>query len=307
MNNTLPVRTILGILICYVIFHHILYFQFDGRLLPDHTFYFLMHFSRIAEAPEKGLLEFVWQIFNLSKQTMYPLVNALLAAAGYIFGANLTLFRLFNIPFYIIIILGSYALGRRLAEKYAGLACAFAVATLPIFDNFSRKFFPQFHSAAFLVWAFVLVVDLQAGNWKYWRGILLGVLIGLSWLSHPIGILMSIPILVFLVFNLLVFLRKNRRKHPTLFLVPLSALLITALTYSPIIAQFAGYYGRKKNYILPDAANFLIRTLPDNIFSWFVEIYQYHLGGAYTIAGLIGLVCLCMAIIISDHCCPKQS
>ena len=295
----LPVRTILCVLICYVIFHHVVYFHFDGRSLTDHSFFFTRFYGMIAEAPAEGLWSFTIQVAGLWKQTMYPLVNALLAAASYIFGPSLALYRLFNLPFYILLILGSYALGRRMAGKNAGLACAFAVATLPIFDNFSRKYFPHFHSAAFLVWAFVLVLDLQAGGWKYWRGVLLGCLSGLSWLTHPISILMSVPILAFLVFRMGLFFRKDRQKLPALFCVPLLALSTAAIIYAPMVARFGEYYRDKKNYIVPDAANSLTRAWLDRMGAWCGEIVQFHLGWAYTAAVCIGLGCVFIAIVLS--------
>ena len=101
LNFRLPVRTILCVLICYVILHHVVYFHFDGRSLTDHSYPFTEHYGRIIEGEKE--LGLALPVANLFKYSMYPLVNALLAIASYVYGVSLTLYRFFNLPFYILL------------------------------------------------------------------------------------------------------------------------------------------------------------------------------------------------------------
>ena len=78
---------------------------------------------------------------------------------------------------------------------------AFALAeTAPVFDNFSRKFFPQFHVAAILVWSFALAS--RASRRKAVtpvEALLFGLLLSAALLVHPVALLLAAPGVVLFV------------------------------------------------------------------------------------------------------------
>ena len=109
--------------------------------------------------------------------------TALVATLG-IFGENVTVLRLANLPFALLLVLGSWLLARDLRVRHPGLV-AFVVATLPLVVHASRKWDLQFHAAALTplgLWLGVLA--LQRLRLRWW--LLFGAFQGLRLYTHLI-------------------------------------------------------------------------------------------------------------------------
>lgn len=112
------------------------------------------------------------------------LAQTVLVAALGLFGESVAVFRLANLPFVLLLVLGTWLLARELRVRHPGLV-AFAVATLPLAVHASRKWDLQFHAAAltpFGLWLGVLALRRVRPRW--W--LLFGAFQGLRLYSHPI-------------------------------------------------------------------------------------------------------------------------
>jgi len=118
------------------------------------------------------------------------LAQTVLVATMGTFGRSATVFRISNLPFLLLLVMGTYLLARELSGPKLAVLAAFVVGTLPIVTNYSRKWDIQFHAAALTPLGLYLGLRaLRSGGregWKWWIG--LGVLQGLRMHTHPIVI-----------------------------------------------------------------------------------------------------------------------
>lgn len=132
-------------------FVHLAFAVADGRSLSDHDYYnarpFLSAYRNILETHTISSL--IDGVKNYS--TYYLHHTYFLAGLSYVAGIDYFGLRLFNLPFFLLMIAGVYATGRLLIHRRFGLLCAFIIATLPLYDNFSRKTDLQFFVAVYLV------------------------------------------------------------------------------------------------------------------------------------------------------------
>lgn len=103
-------------------------------------------------------------------------------------GSSITIFRLANVPFILLMVLGVYLAGKEVVSRRLGLLAGFLTATLPIILNYSRKWNIKFHGAALfllaLFFALRLLCNPAARRWRLW--IVFGLFQGLCLYSHPI-------------------------------------------------------------------------------------------------------------------------
>jgi 4-amino-4-deoxy-L-arabinose transferase-like glycosyltransferase len=203
---------IAALLIVTAIFH-LIYIAYDGRLVVDHDIGYTYDFGIIQENMQAEGSILPWFKYQFQPYDPYPLVNLFLAATGRLFGMSPELFRGINLLFYLSFILAAYALGSQLGDRKFALLCAFIAATAPMFDNFSRKYYIQFHATGFILWAQFAVLSILNGKTSTGRFVLLGTTLGLALLTHPVGLLMSLPIFLFLAYWAVAAPAENRNER----------------------------------------------------------------------------------------------
>ncbi len=98
--------------------------------------------------------------------------------------------RLSNLPWLLVLLVGTYLAARELAEPRLALLATWLVGTLPLVVHMSRKWFPHLHAAALAPLALWLALRLLAperrARWAPWLA--LGAIQGARLHSHPIGV-----------------------------------------------------------------------------------------------------------------------
>ena len=96
--------------------------------------------------------------------------------------------RMCNLPFLLLLVVGTWLVGRELADARVGILGAFVVANLPIVLHMSRKFFVHFHAATLAPIGLYLALRLlrkqraqQLGPW-----LALGLWQALRLYVHPV-------------------------------------------------------------------------------------------------------------------------
>jgi hypothetical protein len=125
---------------------------------------------------------------QVSEGTLHPRVaQTALVATLAVLGPSRGAFRAANLPFLLLLILGTALLARELGAKRPGLV-ALAVAVAPIVINASRKWDIQFHAAALTpIGLWLLVAALRRGgraSLGWW--VALGLWQALRLHTHPI-------------------------------------------------------------------------------------------------------------------------
>ena len=118
------------------------------------------------------------------------LPQALLAAWMGVTGWSRLHLRLSNLPWLLLLLVGTYLAARELAEHRLALLAMWLVGTLPLVVHMSRKWFPHLHAAALAPLALWLALRLfreeARSRWAPW--IALGAVQGLRLHTHPIGL-----------------------------------------------------------------------------------------------------------------------
>ena len=261
---TFPHHTVFFLLLVFVSLFFWMFVHFDGRSLQDHDLYFLdLGFVYL----EAGDDHFIWSgTVDYLKQTSYPLVNLYCRVAYKILGLDAAHFRLFNLPFFLLLIGGVYCTGILFRDKTCGLLSAFVMATMPFFLNFSRVFFLHFHMTAVLVWGYALVLVLLKNKSSLPIHLLLGLVLCIASLMHPLAQLQAVPIYVFLaIYPLLM------KKHllRTIFYCLLSIVPLM-LAFSFRHSFYLAYKSEKaENLLLQDNWLDLLRSGVEQFFDAF--------------------------------------
>ncbi len=165
-----------------------LFAGFDQRGPDDHDDFYTVEtapwVARVRAAPLAERPALLAQHFiggELHPQLAQTALLATLSAAG----PSYRHYRLVNLPFLLLAVLGTWALARELGTRHPGLA-ALAVATLPGLINASRKWDPQFHAACLTpVGLWLLAKALRdPRRWGLWLAA--GLWQGARVYSHPI-------------------------------------------------------------------------------------------------------------------------
>lgn len=236
MFNKKTIFILLASLLILLALVHFLYGGFDGRLVIDHDDYYLQHFGdHHRNTPAELALHLV------DGTTLYIGVNGLLMFLDLTVGMNAFIYRALPFIFYILLVLGAFAIGKELGDEKLGLISAFLVATIPLADNLSRKYFLQHDQACLLIWAYWLALQIARGRWSWGRLVGCGLIVGLAEWVHPLAFLQSIPIFIFLLlFPRLAGEQKPSDKtkaYATAFLVPLIAFLFAL----PLVLHVVGH------------------------------------------------------------------
>ena len=117
------------------------------------------------------------------------LPQTLLAAWTGLTGWSRLHLRLSNLPWLLVLLVGTYLAARELATARTALLAMWLAGTLPLVIHMSRKWFPHLHAAALAPLALWLVLrlrdDARRQRWGPWLA--LGAVQGLRLYTHPIG------------------------------------------------------------------------------------------------------------------------
>ena len=117
-----------------------------------------------------------------------PIARVALVATLGTWGSSRAGFRLSNLPFAVLLVFGTWLLGRQLGGARVGLLAALLVTGIPTMIVHSRKFAPPWHAAALtpLTWALLLLALRVRGRRGWACAIAAGAIQGARCYSHPI-------------------------------------------------------------------------------------------------------------------------
>jgi len=169
----------------------VLFAAFDRRGVNDHDPDFAggaaLWSETFAEAPLVERPGVLWD--HLARDLgLHPrLAQTWLVAFCGTFGWNEVTLRLANVPWVLLLVLGTWALGRQVGSVRMALLAAFVVSTLPVSVHMSRKFFIHYHAAALVPVTLALALHIaRSPAGARWRWGALGLLLGLRLSSHPV-------------------------------------------------------------------------------------------------------------------------
>jgi hypothetical protein len=187
-------RMLIAVL-AFVTFVLVLFGVMDNRPPDDHDDFYTAALAddvwKFEEASPLGKLAVLGHRLKEGPGQFHPqLAQTFLVAAMGTFGRSVTVFRLANLPFLLLLVFGTYLLARELSGARLAVLAAFVVGTLPIVTNYSRKWDIQFHAAALTPLGLYLGLralrSVGRDGWKWWIG--LGIVQGLRMHTHPIVI-----------------------------------------------------------------------------------------------------------------------
>ena len=117
-----------------------------------------------------------------------PLARISLFAAMRGLGETRAVFRGLNLPFLLVMVLGTWLLGRQLGGARVGLLAALLVIGIPSMLVHSRKFAPPWHAAALtpLAWALLFLAARERGRVGWTAAVAGGFVQGARSYVHPI-------------------------------------------------------------------------------------------------------------------------
>lgn len=154
-------------------------------------------------------------------------------------------FRLANLPFVVLLVLGSWLLGRQLGGARVGVAAAALTCTFPLMLNHSHKFIPNWHGAALtpLAWALLLMAWTGRGRGAWAAAIGAGIVQAARCYCHPV-VLPDVALSTALVVGAAAWQARDRTwasAQPLLRVGTASALAV--LLTSHILGWTAGWLG----------------------------------------------------------------
>lgn len=212
----------------------------DTRTFLDHDYYYTSSAFRAYETVPAGrTLAEKFDRWRKAPAFYPPLVPTTLWTSWLAIGPSLGAYRWTAALFALAIVLGTgFALlerGRRLDAAMA----AFLVATLPITDEMSRKFFLQFQANAPLVLAYALVFRAWTEPIRVPRfSLAVGLLAGLALATHPIAAVLSVPLAIAFI----AVIWSTRKDAASRFGGPLVAAAIALAVVAPWVALHGRNY-----------------------------------------------------------------
>ena len=234
-----------------LVFSSVLFLLFcglDRRPPDDHDdFYTANSTWALQDLEEASLLRkpgVLWDHFRRGE--LHPrLAQTVLVASLGTFGSSRFVYRATNLPFLLLLILGTYLLAKELASVRLALLSAFVVGNLPMVINYSRKWDIQFHAAAltpFGIWLALAACRSEGARaTRLW--ILFGLWQGLRLYTHPI-IVPDVAVTLAVV-GLLLKPHASALGQPAMpplkrYLAGLTACLLAALYYTGVARAVLG-------------------------------------------------------------------
>lgn len=241
-----------AVFVAGVTFNNVLHARFDTQEYMDHdSFYvsdFIPYYDLLGEGGVKAWWREVWEI----RRRYPPLIATALALYHHVVGLDAFRFQLFPVAFAVFALVVIGLLRHHPTRFPVGLAGAAAVATIPLFEDYSRKYFYHYYSWVLVIAA---IVALQRFNWTARsvrraavQIVVVLLLVTAAWMTHQTAIATSLPVLGWLAIRIAL-LPLDRRTRAGLFVVPYGLFGLMALEYYSRIANYIRYYA--KDYIVP--------------------------------------------------------
>lgn len=130
-----------------------------------------------------------------------PLLSFLMAGVYWIFGKNYVFARLMVVGFSIALVLSIYGLGRQVGNHYIGLWSAFLAAIWIHFVLYGSNLFTEIPYTFFAITSIVFVIQYLK-NSKIIYLLLTAFSLALAILTRPVGIFLSLIVLLYLFMHL---------------------------------------------------------------------------------------------------------
>jgi len=181
----------LALILAFAAAHLVAWTVLDRRPLNDHDRFFAGPASvAVAEWRDGHRVDALRRQLLGSPSRHPQLAQTTLVAVAGTFGWTRPVVRLANLPWLLLLVLGTFAAARELLGPRLALLAAWLAATLPIVVHMSRKWFIHFHTAALAVvglWLVLAIVRRQErADVRWWLG--LGAVAGLRVHTHPIDL-----------------------------------------------------------------------------------------------------------------------
>ncbi len=188
--------TILALTLALVAAAQMAFVRYDTRTFIDHDYYYTSSAFRAYESIPSGRnFEEKLARWKAAPAFYPPLVPTALWASWTVVGPSLGAYRWVAALFAFVVVLGAgFALLER-ERRFDAALLAFLVATLPIVDEMSRKFFLQFQANAPLILAYALLFRAWTRPMRVVRfSAAVGMLTGLALATHPIAAVLALPL-----------------------------------------------------------------------------------------------------------------
>lgn len=233
-------RILLALLLALATVVHIWFFAVFDLPTLDHEYNHTGHGAVwSAQQLRRGEVgAFVTGAFTYTGVRQPQLVSHLMGLACAVFGTSRTVMRLaVNLPFWLLLIVATYMLGKALWGSRVGLLGAFVATGMPQLMGHSRRGELCFFEAALLVTALFLLVRSDWLARRRWA-VACGAALGLTLHTHPVGLfyvgLVLAPVAAFAL------LRGGRARRLNLALVLAIVGAAFALFYPAALLSPAG-------------------------------------------------------------------
>lgn len=174
-----------------------------------HLFSSIEFFYRLSDVIFSSTVHF-WtklvDIIELLNRPIHPnidwpnFVNLCASFFYFIFGRSLLAAKLTMLPFFLILIVSTYSIGKKIANRFVGLCAAFTVSMYPIIFESTRQYALDFPLTAMV--ALTILFLLQCDSFKNRKyAILLGFAFGIGMLVKGQLVLFIIMPLCLVLFN----------------------------------------------------------------------------------------------------------
>ena len=227
-------------LFIFFAFYNHLFLSYDQRQTVDHEFFYTNNAVSAHYASNyQGKHDVAEVIFSRSHRPQF--ISAFLFGILKVLPHNFYYFRVGIIPFFFLIILAGFLIGRELNGSEIGVISAAICATLPVFINYSHKW--HYHYQTFglciigIYFALHIAHQSRVSHIGWWVG--MGICFGVAALNHPISLLFFLISIALLTIHLPFFPKHNRRKAFGLLFVSFGSFLAVAGYF--YLAHFDSY------------------------------------------------------------------
>ena len=215
----------------FALYNH-LFLSYDQRQTVDHEFFYTNNaISAHYAANYQGEHDISQVIFGRSHRP--NLISGYLYAILQLFPHNFYQFRAWNLPFFFLIILAAFLLGRELNGNEVGVASAAICATIPVFINYLHRWHYHYQTFGLCMIGIYLALHIahrpKASRPIWWIG--LGATFGIASLIHPIAILYYPIALLLIVIHLPFAAGKDRKKSFAFLGLSIVALLAITIPF----------------------------------------------------------------------------
>lgn len=213
----------------------------EGVDVENHLLYSIQFFYRLSDVVLNPTVPFWTKLLDIIRLLNRPIhtniywpsfVNLCAAAFYSIFGRSLLAAKLTMLPFFLILLVSTYLIGKEIANRFVGLCAAFMISMYPIIFESSRQYALDLPLTALV--ALTILFLLYCDNFKNRKyTILLALSCGIGMLIKGQLALFIIGPICLVLFNLAKEVKKSCRRWFklifNLFLFIIIAILISSI------------------------------------------------------------------------------